>query len=121
MPEFETMRELTSSEIDQVAGGLSVNLGLGAHLGVNASDVTGAVSGLVAHDGDGAEVLVELTRLSRDDDEARHATIVCTIAVRLTSRDFDETSAVARHAYAAIDKAVSMIRRRSLRRAERLA
>lgn len=51
MPEFETMRELTSSEIDQVAGGLSVNLGLGAHLGVNASDVTGAVSGLVGQVG----------------------------------------------------------------------
>jgi hypothetical protein len=49
MPEFETMRELTSSEVDQVAGGLGVTVGLGlqAHVGVNANDVFKEVNTLV--------------------------------------------------------------------------
>lgn len=49
MPQVETMRELNNSEIDQVSGGLSV--GVGAHASVNASDVTGAASGLVGQVG----------------------------------------------------------------------
>lgn len=51
MPQIETVRELTNSELDEVSGGLSVSLGLGAHAGVDASDVTGAVSGLVGQVG----------------------------------------------------------------------
>ncbi|HLH12316.1 MAG TPA: hypothetical protein VKV77_10620 [Methylovirgula sp.] len=47
MPQTETIRELTASELDEVSGGLSVT----AHVGVNASDVTGAVSGLVGQVG----------------------------------------------------------------------
>jgi len=49
MPEFETMRELTSSEIDQVAGGLGITVGAAvqAHVGVNANDVFKEVNTLV--------------------------------------------------------------------------
>jgi uncharacterized membrane protein len=45
MPQSETVRELSNSELDEVSGGLSVGLN------VNASDVTGAVSGLVGQVG----------------------------------------------------------------------
>lgn len=51
----ESMRELSADEIDAVAGGLSIGAGvtasLGAGVNVDASDVFGAVSGLIGQVG----------------------------------------------------------------------
>lgn len=69
-----------------------------------------AFSSLVGHDDPVSNVTVTLTRAPGggcDDD----TTVVCTIAVRMASGEVTEVQAVARHAYAAIDRAVSLIRR----------
>jgi ribosome-associated translation inhibitor RaiA len=69
-----------------------------------------AFSSLVGTNGSIESVTLTLTRRSADaaEDDGR---VVCTIAVRLTSGEVAEARAVARHAYAAIDRAVSLVRR----------
>lgn len=55
MRQNESIRELSADEIDAVAGGLSVSAGatasVGAGVNVDASDVFGAVSGLLGQVG----------------------------------------------------------------------
>lgn len=70
-----------------------------------------AFSGLVGHGAEVSDVIVELGRRRRND-ERDHERIVCMIAARLISGKTEHAEAVARHAYAAIDRAVSLIRRR---------
>jgi hypothetical protein len=68
-----------------------------------------AFSNLVGNERSVADVTVTLAREPADgsDDDAM---VVCTIAVRIKSGDVTEVQGVARHAYAAIDKAASLIR-----------
>ena len=71
-----------------------------------------AFSGLVGKDADVADVTVDLTQPPRDEDKEDNRTVVCTIAVRMTSGEIERARAMARHACAAIDRAVSLIRHR---------
>jgi hypothetical protein len=72
-----------------------------------------AFSSLVGNDSPVRDVMVTLTRGPADgsDDDAM---VVCTIAVRTMSGDVTDVQAVGRHAYAAIDRAVSRIRQAQL-------
>lgn len=72
-----------------------------------------AFSSLVHADFPVDDVTVTLTRGPGNDEADHEGRIACTIAVRMASGDVVEARAVARHAYAAIDRAVSLIRRRS--------
>ncbi len=69
-----------------------------------------AFASLVGTDGSIEDVTLTLTRRSADVPEGDEE-VVCTIAVRLGSGQVAEARAVERHAYAAIDRAVSLIRR----------
>lgn len=77
-----------------------------------------AFSGLIGSDEDVAHVLVTLRHRARDDARGDDP-VVCTIAVARRSGGTEQVHAVARHAYAAIDRAVALIGRTSpLRRAD---
>jgi ribosome-associated translation inhibitor RaiA len=68
-----------------------------------------AFSSLVGHDAAPESVTVTLTRersVHGEDDDR----VVCTVAVRMESGAVAEAHAVERHAYAAIERAVSLIR-----------
>lgn len=71
-----------------------------------------AFSTMAGHDADVAEITVMLARPARDDDGRGDGGVVCAMTVRMTSGEFEQARAVARHAYAAIDEAVSLIRQR---------
>ena len=60
------------------------------------------------------EVTVTLIRRSANDAARDEGRVVCTIAVTVASGDVVEARAVARHAYAAIDRAVSVIRHKPI-------
>ena len=69
-----------------------------------------AFANLVGCDRSVGDVTITLAREPADggDDDAM---VVCTIALRVPSGEVTEVQGVARHACAAIDKAVSLIRR----------
>jgi hypothetical protein len=69
-----------------------------------------AFSSLMGDDDSIEDVTLTLARRSAEasEDDGR---VACTIAVRLGSGAVAEARAVARHAYAAIDGAVSLVRR----------
>jgi ribosome-associated translation inhibitor RaiA len=69
-----------------------------------------AFSGLVGHDADVADVTVELRRPAGENERHDDERVVCTITVRMTSGEIERALAVTRHAYAAIDRAVSLLR-----------
>jgi hypothetical protein len=68
-----------------------------------------AFSTLVGRDEVVGDVKVTLTRGPADGTEFE-GNVACTIAVEMAG-DFVEVQAVARHAYAAIDRAVAVLRR----------
>ncbi len=68
-----------------------------------------AFSSLVGSERRVSDVTVTLTRGPVDGTED-DGTVVCTIAITMASDEVAEVQAVAPHAYAAIDRAVSLIR-----------
>jgi ribosome-associated translation inhibitor RaiA len=68
-----------------------------------------AFSGLVICDGPAEAVTVTLARRAADAAEDE-GTVVCTIRAEMASGEVVKARAVARHAYAAIDGAVSLVR-----------
>jgi hypothetical protein len=69
-----------------------------------------AFSRIVANDLPADEVLVSLASEPAADVEGNDASVVCRIVVTMQSGEVAEASATAAHAYAAIDRAVSLIR-----------
>jgi hypothetical protein len=67
-----------------------------------------AFSSLVGTGGAVEQVTVSLAR--RPDGPARDSHVACTVAVRLASGEVASVRAADRHAYAAIDRAVSLVR-----------
>jgi ribosome-associated translation inhibitor RaiA len=75
-----------------------------------------AFSNLVGNDKSVGDVTVTLAHEPADGSDV-DAMVVCTIVVKMPSGDVTEVQGAARHAYAAIDKAVSLIRQTNQRRA----